>query len=51
MANDLPLYTCTPINLTGLEELRVVVVPHPDSIGETQPGLGGGGYRKVAADI
>lgn len=32
VANDLPLYTCNPADFSGIEELRVVVVSHPDSI-------------------
>ncbi|MEX2621274.1 MAG: type II toxin-antitoxin system VapC family toxin [Egibacteraceae bacterium] len=35
VANDLPLYTCNPADFTGIEELRVVVVPHPNSIDES----------------
>lgn len=31
VANDLPLYTCSPDDFTGLTELTLVVVPHPDS--------------------
>jgi len=31
VANDLPLYTCNPDNFTGMTELTLVVVPHPDS--------------------
>jgi len=30
IANDLPLYTCNPKDFTGIIELSVVVVPHPD---------------------
>lgn len=35
VANDLPLYTCNPADFSGIEGLRVVVVPHPDSIDES----------------
>lgn len=31
IAHDLPLYTCNPRDFTGIEELTVVPVPHPDS--------------------
>jgi len=31
VANDLPLYTCNPDDFTGMAELTLVVVPHPDS--------------------
>jgi len=31
VANDLPLYTCNPDDFTGMTELTLVVVPHPDS--------------------
>lgn len=30
MANDLPLHTCNPRDFTGIKELTVVAVPHPD---------------------
>ncbi len=30
MANDLPVYTCNPADFTGIDDLRVVVVPVPD---------------------
>lgn len=29
VANDLPLYTCNPSDFTGIDELRLVAVPHP----------------------
>lgn len=29
MANDLPLYTCNPDDFAGIDDLDVVVVPHP----------------------
>lgn len=35
VANDLPLYTCNSADFSGIEELRIVVVPHPDSIDES----------------
>lgn len=35
VANDLPLYTCNPADFAGIEALRVVVVPHPDSLDES----------------
>lgn len=31
MANDLPLYTCNPRDFSGIEELALVAVPHPDA--------------------
>ncbi len=31
VANDLPLYTCNPDDFTGMTELTLVVVPHPNS--------------------
>lgn len=31
VANNLPLYTCNPDDFTGMTELTLVVVPHPDS--------------------
>lgn len=30
VANDLPLYTCNPVDFTGIEDLEVMPVPHPD---------------------
>lgn len=30
IANGLPLYTCNPADFTGIAELDVVAVPHPD---------------------
>ena len=32
LANDLPLYTCNPRDFIGLDEVRVVGVPHPDAV-------------------
>ncbi len=29
MANDLPLYTCNPDDFAGIDDLDMVVVPHP----------------------
>ena len=31
VANDLPLYTCNPSDFTGLKDLTLVAVPHPDA--------------------
>lgn len=31
VANDLPLYTCNPRDYSGIEELTLVTVPHPDA--------------------
>jgi len=31
VANDLPLYTCNPDDFTGIDDLALVAVPHPDS--------------------
>lgn len=31
ISNDVPVYTCNPRNLTGIDDLAVVPVPHPDS--------------------
>jgi len=30
ISNDLPVHTCNPRDFTGIEELTVVAVPHPD---------------------
>ena len=30
LSNDLPLHTCNPRDFTGIEELTVIAVPHPD---------------------
>lgn len=30
ITNGLPIHTCKPRDFTGIEELTVVVVPHPD---------------------
>ncbi len=30
IANDLPLHTCNPKDFTGIAELTVAAVPHPD---------------------
>lgn len=30
IAHDLPLYTCNPEHFTGIDELHMVSVPHPD---------------------
>lgn len=32
VANGLPLYTCNPSDFTGIDELTLVAVPHPDSV-------------------
>jgi len=31
VANDLPLYTCNPNDFTGIDDLALVAVPHPDA--------------------
>lgn len=31
MANALPVYTCNPADFAGIDDLRVVAVPHPDT--------------------
>jgi tRNA(fMet)-specific endonuclease VapC len=31
VAHDLPVYTCTPRDFGGIDELTVVAVPHPDA--------------------
>jgi tRNA(fMet)-specific endonuclease VapC len=31
LANDLPVYTCNPADFTGIDDLRVVAVPVPES--------------------
>ncbi len=31
IANDLPLHTCNPRNSSGIEDLTLVAVPHPDA--------------------
>jgi tRNA(fMet)-specific endonuclease VapC len=30
VANGLPLYTCNPADFTGIDDLTVVPIPHPD---------------------
>jgi len=30
IANDLPVYTCNPRDFSGIGELTVVAIPHPD---------------------
>jgi len=30
IANGLPLYTCNPADFTGIDELDLLAVPHPD---------------------
>ena len=30
IANDLPLYTCNPVDFIGISGLDVVAIPHPD---------------------
>jgi predicted nucleic acid-binding protein len=30
ISNDLPLFTCNPQDFAGIDDLRVVRVPHPD---------------------
>lgn len=30
IANDLPLYTCNPDDFTGIDDLRVITVSHPE---------------------
>lgn len=32
IANDLPLYTCNPVDFSGIDGLTVVAVPHPDDV-------------------
>ena len=31
VANGLPVYTCNPDDFTGVDDLRIVAIPHPDS--------------------
>lgn len=31
IANDLPLFTCNPEDFAGIDGLKVVAVPHPDT--------------------
>jgi tRNA(fMet)-specific endonuclease VapC len=31
IAGDLPLYTCNPDDFTGINDLEVVAIPHPDA--------------------
>lgn len=31
MTNRLPLYTCNPEDFTGIEQLELVAIPHPDT--------------------
>ncbi len=37
IANELPLYTCNPDDFTGIPELVVRRIPHPDSDGPAAP--------------
>jgi predicted nucleic acid-binding protein len=37
LANDLPVYTCNPVDFNGIEGLGVVAVPMPD--GERSPSV------------
>ena len=30
ISNDLPLHTCNPRDFTGIDELTLITVPHPD---------------------
>ena len=30
ISNDLPLHTCNPQDFTGIDELTMIAVPHPD---------------------
>jgi tRNA(fMet)-specific endonuclease VapC len=30
VANNVPLYTCNPSDFAGIDDLTVVIVPHPD---------------------
>ncbi len=30
VSNDLPIHTCNPRDFTGIHDLTVIVVPHPD---------------------
>ena len=30
MANNLPVYTCNPSDFWGIDDLKVVAIPHPD---------------------
>jgi len=32
VANELPLYTCNPSDFTGIEDLTLVAVPHPEAV-------------------
>ena len=38
VANDLPLYTCNPSDVTGIDELELAAVPHPDAAGRPPVG-------------
>lgn len=31
IANGIPVYTCNPDDFTGIEDLEVVAIPHPDA--------------------
>lgn len=31
LANDLPVYTCNPTDFTGIDDLEVVAISHPDT--------------------
>ena len=31
IANDLPLYTCNPGDFAGIDDLRVMAIPHPST--------------------
>ena len=32
VAKQLPLHTCNPEHFTGIEELELIAIPHPDSL-------------------
>jgi tRNA(fMet)-specific endonuclease VapC len=32
VANDLPLYTCNPVDFTGIDDLTVIAVPAPKTV-------------------
>lgn len=38
IANDLPLFTCNPVDFAGIDDLKVVAVAHPDSGNEERAG-------------
>ena len=32
LANEMPLFTCNPVDFTGIEGLTVIAIPHPGTV-------------------